>query len=182
MSFSKVPTLKLRAPHGIRNFSYQARMWNGVAVYHVTQYLDPGRCWQNLCTEQATVAVVLEQVGGYCEPRTRLNNPTPRSRYDAGHSMYIPPCVDVWGYGAASISSVRDIRMRFDYQVVERLLGDESDRKRWNEPLLLLYDDRLTQCADLLAKDIAEQDDDRPLHSTTIEVQSLPERAYTIPT
>ena len=65
--------------------------------------------------------------------------------------MYIPPYVDVWGYGAASISSVRDIRTRFDYQVVERLLGDESDRKRWNEPLLLLYDDRLTQYADLLA-------------------------------
>jgi AraC family transcriptional regulator len=58
--------------------------------------------------------------------------------------------------------------LQFDYQVVERLLGDESDRKRWNEPLLLLYDDRLTQCADLLAKEIAEQDDDLPLFGESL--------------
>jgi AraC family transcriptional regulator len=180
MLFSKTPTLKLRAPHGIRNFSYQSRMWNGVAVYHVTQYLDPGQCWQNLCTEQANVGVVLEQVGGYCEPRIRLNNPTPRSRYDAGHVMYIPPHVDVWGYGADSTSFVRDIRMQFDCRVIERLLAEEFDRKRWSEPLLLLYDDRLTQCADLLAKEIAEQDDDLPLFGESL-VTALFAALFTAP-
>ena len=173
MSFSKSPPLTISSPHGIREFSYQSRMWNSAVVYHVTQYLDPGSCWQNLCTEQATVAVVLEQVGGYCEPRTRINTPISRSRYDAGHAMFIPPNVDVWGYAADSTSCVRDIRMRFDYGVVARLLGDEFDRKKWNEPLLLLYDDRLAQCAELLAREIVEQEGDFALYGESLTTAFL---------
>jgi AraC family transcriptional regulator len=167
LTVSKVPTLELRSPHGITDFSYRSREWNGVVVYHVTQHNAPGRCWQNLSTNQATVAVVLEQVDGYCEPRTRINNPTPRSRYDAGHAMFIPPNMDVWGYADDSTSAVRDIRMRFDYRVIDRLLGEESDPKMWNEPLLLLYDDRITQCAELLTKE-CDADGESPLYGESL--------------
>jgi hypothetical protein len=47
-------------------------------------------CGTYLCTHQVTLEVVLEQVGGYCEPRTGANNPTPRDRYDDGHATFIP--------------------------------------------------------------------------------------------
>lgn len=167
MPISKVPPLEIRSPYGITDFSYQSREWNGVIAYHVTQHLATGRCWQNLSTHQATVAVVLEQVNGYCEPRTRVDNPTPRDRYDAGHSMFIPPNMDVWGYAEDSTSAVRDFRMRFDYHVIERLLAEESDPKKWSEPLLLLYDDRITQCAQLLAKD-CDADGESPLYGESL--------------
>jgi AraC family transcriptional regulator len=143
--------LQLRSPHGITDFSYRSREWNGVIAYNVTTHFA-GRAWQNLSSHQATVGVVLEQVDGYGEPRMRVNNPTPRNRYDAGYTTFIPPNVDVWGY-ADSASAVRDLRMLFDYRVIETLLAEEFDRKKWNEPLLLLYDNRITQCAELLAKE-----------------------------
>jgi AraC-like DNA-binding protein len=63
--------------------------------------------------------------------------------------MYIPPSVDIWGFGD-STSLIRDVRMRFDRSVVEELLGDEWDRKKWNEPILLLYDERLRTIAELI--------------------------------
>jgi AraC family transcriptional regulator len=172
LPLSKAPLLELRSPHGIIDFSYRSREWNGVAVYHVTQHLAPGRCWQNLSTNQATVGVVLEQVGGYCEPRVRLNNPTPRNRYDAGHTMFIPPNVEVWGYSEGSTSAVRDIRMRFDDRVIEHLLAEEFDRKKWHEPLLLLYDDRITQCAELLATE-CDADEESPLYGESLMMALL---------
>ncbi len=173
MPLSKVPPLRIRSPHGLRNFSYRSRMWNGIAVYHVTQHIGPGPSWQNLSTGQANAGVTLEQVDGYCEPRKRINNPTPRSRYDAGFAVFVPPNADIWGYGYNSTSTVRDVRMRFDYPVVERLLGDECDRIKWNEPLLLLYDDRITQCAELLAKECAEDEDSSPLYGESLTTALL---------
>ena len=166
MPAPNVLPLLIRSPHGLTDTSYRSREWNGVVAYHVTQHVT-GRAWQNLSTNQATVAVVLEQVGGYCEPRTRVNNPTPRNRYDAGHTMFIPPNAEVWGYSEGSTSAVRDIRMRFDYHVIEPLLAEEFDRKKWNEPLLLLYDDRITQCAELLATE-CDADEESPLYGESL--------------
>jgi AraC family transcriptional regulator len=158
---------ELLSPHGIREFTYRSRGWNGVAVYHITQQLSSERSWQNLSTRQANVGVVLEQVDGYCEPRMRINNPTPRNRYDAGHTMFIPPSMDVWGYADNSTSAIRDLRMRFDYGVIEHHLAEEFDRKKWNEPLLLLYDDRITQCAELLATE-CDADGESPLYGESL--------------
>src|ERR1700733_8943871 len=159
--------MEIRSPHGITDFSYRSREWNNVVVYHVTQHLAPGRCWQNLSTNQATVAVVLEQSDGYCEPRMRINNPISRSRYDAGHTMFIPPNVDVWGYADDSTSAVRDIRIRFDHRVIESFLAEEFDPRKWNEPLLLLYDDRISQCAQLIAKE-CDANEESPLYGESL--------------
>jgi AraC family transcriptional regulator len=81
--------------------------------------------------------------------------------------MFIPPNMDVWGYADASTSAVRDLRLRFDYRVIEPLLADEFDRKKWNEPLLLLYDDRITQCAELLATE-CDADGESPLYGESL--------------
>jgi AraC family transcriptional regulator len=143
------PPLEIRSPHGLVSFSYTARYWSGVDVYCVTQYTGPGRCWQNLAADRATVSVVLEQQDGICEPRKRLNTPTARHRYDAGHTMYIPPDVDIWGYGD-STTLVRDVRMRFDLKKIESFFGEEWRNGLSHEPVLLLYDDRLRKIAQLI--------------------------------
>src|ERR1700744_4840299 len=61
---ANLPPLEIRSSYGITDFSYRSREWNGVVVYHVTHHHSPGRAWQSLSSHQATVAVVLEQVGG----------------------------------------------------------------------------------------------------------------------
>jgi AraC family transcriptional regulator len=147
---SALPPLVIRSPHGVIGFESQGQVWNGVTVRHVTQRLHPLPAWQNLVCPQATVAIVLEQAGGYCEPRSKLNRPTPRDRYDAGHVVYVPPNEDLWGY-SDGIEMVRDVRIRFDLPVIESLLGEDLDLKRKREPVILVYDQRITRCAVLLA-------------------------------
>jgi AraC family transcriptional regulator len=157
----------------MQDFFYQSCMWNEVIIYHVTQYQAPGRCWQNLTGNQITVAVILEQIDGYFEPRRHINHPTPRSRYDAGHTTFLPPNIDIWGY-SDSIRSVRYLRMHFDWCVLERFLGEEPEPKSWHEPLLLLYDDRITQCAHLLAKECTNEDEtDTPLYGESLTTALL---------
>jgi AraC family transcriptional regulator len=130
-------------------YSSPGRKWNDISVYCVTIHNAPGKTWHQLASEQATVAVVLEQLDGFVEPRKRINVPTPRSRYDVGHAMYLPPNSEIWGI-AESTTQVRDVRMKLDGSMIENLLGDEGDRKKWNEPVLMLYDERIRQIAELI--------------------------------
>ncbi|MBB5063813.1 AraC family transcriptional regulator [Granulicella mallensis] len=137
------------------------RIWNDITVYGVTTYSAPGKSWQSLESDQSTVAVILDQEGGIAEPRKRLNAPTPRVRYDAGHTMYIPANTDIWAFGD-STSIVRGVRMLFNLSVVDGLLQDECDRVRWSEPVLLLYDNRIREIAKLIWEE-CHSEGERPL-------------------
>jgi AraC family transcriptional regulator len=147
--------LVIRSPHGVIGVESQGTVWNGVTVRHITQRLHPAPAWQNLAHAEATVAIVLEQAGGYCEPRSKLNRPTPRDRYDAGHVVYVPPNEDLWGY-SDGIEMVRDVRIRFDLMHLESLLGEDLDLKKKREPVILVYNQRITKCAQLLAEECDE--------------------------
>ena len=68
------PELPIRSAHGMANRSYVGRCWNGIGVYCVTTHSNPGKSWQSLASEQATVAVILEQQDGIAEPRKRLTH------------------------------------------------------------------------------------------------------------
>jgi hypothetical protein len=80
-----------RSPHGINRVEHRSRCWNEITVRQVVQHLNPGRVWHDISSKQTTVAILLEQTGGYCEARLNVNRPTPRYRYDAGHTVFIPP-------------------------------------------------------------------------------------------
>ena len=149
---SEPPPFDYRAPHGTLKMLCDSRRWNGITVRHVVQHLAPGRVWHDASASQSTVAVVLEQVGGYCEPRINLNRPAPRARYDAGHTVFVPADMTVWGY-SDQIQLVRDLRLQFDSRHLESLLGEDLRRRSEADPVLLLYDDRVVQCASLLARE-----------------------------
>ena len=166
------PELPIRAAHGMANRSYVGRCWNGIAVYCVTTHSNPGKSWQSLASEQATVAVILEQQDGIAEPRKRLNAPTPRVRYDAGHTMYIPANTDIWAFGD-STSLVRGVRMRFDLSVIDSLLQDECDRQKWNEPVLVLYDDRIREIAKLIWKECQTEEEGPQLYGESLTAALL---------
>jgi AraC family transcriptional regulator len=122
---SEPPPFDYRSPHGTLKMHCDSRRWNGITVRHVVQHLAPGRVWHDASASQSTVAVVLEQVGGYCEPRINLNKPTPRARYDAGHTVFVPADMTVWGY-SDQIQLVRDLRLHFDSWHLESILIQET--------------------------------------------------------
>ena len=104
--------------------------------------------------------------------RKRLNAPTPRVRYDAGHTMYIPANTDIWAFGD-STNIVRGVRMRFNLSVVDGLLQDECDRLRWSEPVLLLYDDRIREIAKLISQECHTEGERPPLYGESLATALL---------
>ena len=63
--------------------------------------------------------------------------------------MYIPSHAEIWGFGD-STNLVCDLRARFQLPAVEAMLGDQLDRHKWSEPVLLIYDERVRKIAALL--------------------------------
>jgi AraC family transcriptional regulator len=143
---------EFRSPHGIKRFEHQSRCWNSIFVRHVVHYSNPGRAWHDLSSERTTVAIVLEQIGGYCEPRLNVNRPTPRSRYDAGHAVFVPANTPIWGY-SDNIKKTRDLRLHFDLDMLPKVLGEDLNYSKATAPVLMLYDERVTHCAALLAEE-----------------------------
>jgi AraC family transcriptional regulator len=146
---------EFRSPHGVRKMECQSRNWNGISVRHVVQYLDPGRVWHDLSSKDPTVAILLDQVGGCCDARLNVNRPPPRTRFDAGHTAFVPAEMSVWGY-SDGIESTRDLRLSFDPNVLTSILGDDLDIGNTREPVLMLYDDKIARCASLLAEECRE--------------------------
>jgi AraC family transcriptional regulator len=101
--------------------------------------------WRDISSKQTTVAILLEQTGGYCEPRTNVNRPTPRFRYDAGHTVFIPADMAIWGY-SDSIKTTRDLRLHFDLDMLPTILGEDLNYSKATAPVLMLYDERVTRC------------------------------------
>jgi AraC family transcriptional regulator len=149
---SEPQPFEFRSPHGVKRVECQSRWFNGITVRHVTQFLDAGRVWHDLSSKETTVAILLEQVGGYCEPRINLNRPTLRERFDAGHTVFVPAEMTIWGY-SDNIRLTRDLRMIFQAERLEMILGEDLERTKATTPLLMLYDDRVAKLADLLAEE-----------------------------
>jgi AraC family transcriptional regulator len=141
-----------RSPHGINMVEHRSRCWSKITVRHVVQHLNPGRVWHDISSKQTTVAILLEQTGGYGEPRLNVNRPTPRCRYDAGHTAFIPADMSIWGY-SDSIKSTRDLRLHFDLDTLPKVLGEDLNYSKATAPVLMLYDERVTKCAALLAEE-----------------------------
>jgi AraC family transcriptional regulator len=152
---SQSQPFEFRSPHGIRKIESHTRSWNGITVRNIVHYPHPGKAWHDISSHETTVAIVLGQVGGYCESRLNLNRPTPRSRFDVGHTTFVPADATVWAY-TDGLRSVRELRMSFAPKVPESILGDDLDSEKTDTPVLLLYDDKVARCAELLAEECQE--------------------------
>lgn len=147
---------EFRSPHGIKSVEHQSRCWNSITVRHVVQYSNPGRVWHDISSKLTTVAIVLEQIGGYCEARLNVNRPTPRFRYDAGHATFVPADTPIWGY-SDNIKVTRDLRLHFDIDTLPKILGDDLNYANVTSPVLMLYDERVRNCAMLLAEEFTSR-------------------------
>jgi len=164
---SQLQPFEFRSPHGIRKIESYTRSWNGITARTIVHYPDPGKAWHDLSSHETTAAIVLGQVGGYCEPRLNLNRPTLRSRFDAGHTTFVPADMTVWGY-TDGLRSVRELRVSFAPKVPESILGDDLDPAKTDTPVLLLYDDKVARCAELLAEECQEPSSGDPLYCESL--------------
>ena len=78
--------------------------------------------WRDISSSQTKVAILLEQLGGYCELRLNINRPKLGRPYDAGHTVIVPPDMPIWGYSDNS-KITKDLRLSFDTDVPAAILG-----------------------------------------------------------
>ena len=60
--------------------------------------------------------------------------------------------MSIWGY-SDSIKSTRDLRLHFDLDTLPNVLGEDLNYSKATAPVLMLYDERVTNCAALLAEE-----------------------------
>ena len=153
--------IPFRYAHGLLKVDCASKSWNDIQVRYFEKYPGPGKAYADMSSERSTLVVCLEQRGGHCEARLDLKVPTERKRYDAGFA------VTVWGYSEKA-RLVRDVRLVFDPNRLPEILGDDVDGKRLQTPIPITYDDRVTQCAHLLADACIE-----PVESDRLYGESL---------
>jgi len=136
----------------VQRVACESGHWNGITVYHVVEDFAPGPAWIDLSASQSVVAILLEQVGGYCEPRLKLDAPPRRAPSSVGDAVFVPAGMTVWRY-SEQVQRVRDVRLTFDNECLEAWLPEDVARGDQYEPVLLHYDERVVQCARLLANE-----------------------------
>jgi AraC family transcriptional regulator len=65
------------------------------------------------------------------------------------------------------------MRMRFDLPVIDSLLQDECDRQKWNEPVLVLYDNRIHEIAKLIWQECQTVEESPQLYGESLTTALL---------
>jgi AraC-like DNA-binding protein len=143
------------------------REWNGITANYHEKHQGPGKVWGDMYSESSALAVQIDARGGYSEARFKLDQPTPRTRYDTGFAVWVPANHAIFGYSETAYF-VREVRFTFDAAHLFSVLEDEFDPALARDPLLLLYDSRVTQCADLLARACIEPMDGDRLYGESL--------------
>lgn len=149
-------------PENVRSLSESRRVWNGVGVT-VMGFHCAGRVVHRLPYEAETrLSVVLEEVGGRCEPRLRENKPcviahTPR------HMHFAPAGHEAWGF-SDDIRFVKDATLTFDLAALSARLGTDFDATATVTPRLRFSDDRIWTLVRLLADAVNDSDPSAQLY------------------
>src|SRR6266436_9099447 len=88
--------LKLESAHGVQLLRRDVRTWNGVIVSVNDMSCSPGRAWHDISPRQSRMAIVLEQIGGRVEARTKINQPSQSDWSGPQHIDYAPAGMRVW--------------------------------------------------------------------------------------
>ena len=139
---------EFRSPRGVRKIESHSRSWNGITVRNIVHHLDHGKVWHDISSRETTVAIVLEQIGGFAASISTVR------RLDLASTQACHFCAG-GGY-SDGIRSVRELRMSFPPALLGSILGDELDHAKIDKPVLMLYDDQITRCAALLADECRE--------------------------
>ena len=138
------------------------RVWNGVSV-DISEYHCTGRVVHPLRHQTETrLSVVLEEVGGHCEPRLRKDHPCPIG-YMPRHMHFAPAGLEMWGYSAEA-RFVKDATLSFDLAVLSERLTTGFNADAIAAPRLRFSDDRIWTLVKLLSDAVNDPDPSAQLY------------------
>lgn len=155
-------------PENVLSLSASQRAWNGVSV-NVMDFHCAGRVVHRLPYETETrLSVVLEEVGGRCEPRLRESKPCAIAHMPR-HMHFAPAGHESWGF-SDSIRFVKDATLTFDLAALGERLGTAIDAAAAATPRLRFSDDRLWTLVRLLAEALDDPDPSAQLYGDGLTV------------
>jgi AraC-like DNA-binding protein len=149
-------------PENVLSLSASRRAWNGVCA-DITDFHCAGRVVHRLPYETETrLSVVLEEVGGRCEPRLRENRPC-AIPHSPRHMHFAPAGQEAWGF-TDGIRFVKDATLTFDLAALGERLGTDFDAVATATPRLRFSDDRLWTLVRLLSEAVNDPDPSAQLY------------------
>ncbi len=160
---------KLKSPHGVRLLRQDVRAWNGVSVSVSEMSCSPGRAWHDISPSQTSMAIVLEQVGGRVEARTKIDQPIRSNWSGPQHIDFAPAGMQVWGY-TEDVRSVQAATFAFRFASLESMLGESIDLRLADTPRLQFFDERIVRIGALLAAECIQPRDRCELYGDSLVV------------
>ena len=144
------------------SLSLAQRAWNGVSV-DISEYHCAGRVVHPLRRQTETrLSVVLEEVGGHCEPRLREDQPCPIG-YMPRHMHFAPAGLEMWGY-CADARIVKEATLSFDLAILSERLTTGFNAEAIAAPRLRFSDDRIWTLVNLLSDAVNDSDPSAQLY------------------
>jgi AraC-like DNA-binding protein len=147
--------LEAKSPQGVEFTSSHAQMWSGVLVRVVDMKCKPQQpAWHDITSPWANINVILEQVGGRCEPRTKIDQPCKSDCSGPCHISLIPANMQLWGY-TDRMRIARRIQFNFDPSSLQDVVEEKLSLQRVETPRFKFTDERITAIGRLLATECA---------------------------
>lgn len=113
-------------------------------------------------TDETRLSVVLDEIGGQCEPRLRPNKPNPIDHMPR-HMHFAPAGLEMWGY-TADVRFVRDATLSFDIGKLGETMATVFPEDVLSAPRLRFADERLWTLVRLLSDALGETDPSTQLY------------------
>jgi AraC family transcriptional regulator len=136
--------------------------WNSVRI-DVSSFQCVGQAVHKLHhSEETRLSVVLEEIGGRCEPRLRPGRPNPIDHLPR-HMHFAPAGLEMWGY-TADARFVKDATLSFDLKALAEQTGTDFSGDPVTTPRLRFSDDRLWTLVRLLSEAVGDPDPSAQLY------------------
>ena len=136
--------------------------WKGVRI-DVTRFQCTGEVSHQLPhAEKARLSVVLEEVGGHCEPRLRVDRPNPIDHVPR-HMHFAPAGLELWGF-TPDARFVKDATLSFDLKTLAELMATNLAGAPVDAPRLRFADERLWTLVRLLSEAVGDPDPSAQLY------------------
>jgi AraC-like DNA-binding protein len=130
-------------------------------------------------SEKTRLSVVLEEIGGRCEPRLRPDRPNPID-HAPRHMHFAPAGLELWGY-TADARFVKDATLSFDLKALAEQMAMDFSGDPVTSPRLRFSDDRLWTLVRLLSEAVGDPDPSAQLYGDGL-VTAIAARLFAPPT
>jgi AraC family transcriptional regulator len=149
----------------------QQKSWSGVTA-DVAEMRCDGSLRVELRAELAMLSVMLEEVGGHVEIRSRTSHGQSPSS-DGPHDLsLIPAHLDAHGH-ATGLRYARHLVLQFDGPILAGMLGDEINLASAFAPRLMFSDPDVMHLAQLFAEECTSGEANSRLYGDTLSVALL---------